>query len=71
MAQVTVNSAYAFENFSFPLTWARSIAERFARHRRYRQTLDELSSLSNHDLADLGLHRSALRRVAWQAAYDA
>ena len=71
MAHVTVNSAYAFENFSFPLTWARSIAGRYLRHRQYRKTLSELAALSNRDLADLGLHRSALRRVAWQAVYDA
>ncbi len=43
---------------------------RFARHRMYRQTVNELSGLSNRELADLGLHRSMIRRVAMQAADD-
>jgi uncharacterized protein YjiS (DUF1127 family) len=34
----------------------------------YRQTLEELSQLSERDLADLGLHRSQIRTVAQQAA---
>lgn len=43
---------------------------RFARHRVYRRTVSELSALSNRELADLGLHRSMIRRVAMQAAQD-
>jgi uncharacterized protein YjiS (DUF1127 family) len=34
----------------------------------YRQTIDELSALSDRELADLGLHRSQIRTVAQQAA---
>ncbi|ETX13061.1 hypothetical protein OCH239_13695 [Roseivivax halodurans JCM 10272] len=40
------------------------------RRRVYKQTLNELSALSNRELADLGLHRSQLRGIAWQAAYE-
>ncbi len=43
--------------------------DRLARRRVYRTTLNELSALSNRELADLGLTRSMLRGVAWQAAY--
>lgn len=44
---------------------------RFVVQRRtYRRTLSELQSLSTKDLADLGLNRSMLRRIAWQAAYE-
>ena len=43
---------------------------RFVRYRMYRQTVNELSALSNRELADLGLHRSMIRRVAMQAAED-
>ena len=43
-------------------------ANRYKQHRVYRQTLEELSDLSNRELADLGLHRSDLRRVAMDAA---
>ncbi|MDF1715953.1 MAG: DUF1127 domain-containing protein [Sulfitobacter sp.] len=41
---------------------------RVAKYRLYRSTYAELSALSNRELADLGLHRSELRRVALEAA---
>jgi len=37
----------------------------------YRRTVRELSDLSNRDLADLGLHRSEIRRVAHDSVYGA
>ncbi|ANT60959.1 MULTISPECIES: DUF1127 domain-containing protein [Roseobacteraceae] len=42
-----------------------------ARRRLYKQTFSELASLSNRELSDLGLHRSMIRRIAYQAAYEA
>lgn len=47
--------------------WKAAIARRFA----FRKTLRELDALTNRELADLGLQRSELRRVAYQAAYEA
>ena len=47
-----------------------TLAERRARNRVYRTTLDELRSLSNRELADLGLHRTELKRIAWESAKD-
>lgn len=44
-------------------------AERRAMRRIYRTTLGELMALSNRELADLGLHRSELKRIAWESAY--
>lgn len=41
------------------------------RGRIYRRTLFELQSLTDRDLADLGLSRSMLRGVAKAAAEDA
>jgi len=38
------------------------------RRRAYRSTFNELSRLSNHELADLGLNRSMIRSVALEAA---
>ncbi|EPX86569.1 putative small protein [Rubellimicrobium thermophilum DSM 16684] len=49
----------------------QGLSERVARHRLYRQTLNELSALSDRDLADLGLHRSQIADVAAEAAYGA
>ena len=43
---------------------------RAARRRIYKETFRELSSLSNRELSDLGLGRSEIRRVAYQAAYE-
>ena len=42
---------------------------RRARRRVYRTTFHELSALSNRELADLGLSRTEIRRVAYQAAH--
>ena len=43
-------------------------ATRYKQHRLYRATFDELSALSNRELADLGLNRSDLRRVSLEAS---
>lgn len=48
-----------------------ALGERFARRAVYRRTLNEMSMLSDRDLADLGVHRSQLRSIAWKAAQDA
>lgn len=53
----TVTSAFA------------AISARHAKRRVYKTTLSELGELSNRDLADLGIARSEVRRIAWQAAY--
>ncbi|GHC31607.1 MULTISPECIES: DUF1127 domain-containing protein [Gemmobacter] len=40
-----------------------------ARRAIYRQTLRELNALSGRELADLGIHRSMITRLAQEAAY--
>lgn len=35
----------------------------------YLSTLRELNSLSDRDLADLGIHRASLGEIAYEAAY--
>lgn len=45
------------------------LKHRIAAYRVYRKTLRELQQLSTRELADLGLSRSELRRVAYHAAY--
>ena len=42
---------------------------RFLREwRRYNQSLNELSRLGDRELADIGISRSDIPRVAWGAA---
>ena len=53
-----------------PLAFVEVLMNRLSRYRMYRRTLNELSALSDRELADLGLSRSGLRRMAYQAAYD-
>lgn len=45
------------------------LATRYAKYSLYRNTLAELQSLSNRELADLGLARSNLKSIAYEAAY--
>ena len=47
----------------------KAVKEDLNRRRVYKQTLAELNALSSRELADLGLHRSMLTRVALEAAY--
>jgi uncharacterized protein YjiS (DUF1127 family) len=55
---------------ALPLAWLDELGAKFARFRLYRQTVNKLSELSNRELADLGLNRSLIKRVAYQAAYE-
>ncbi|GHH01271.1 DUF1127 domain-containing protein [Pseudodonghicola xiamenensis] len=50
--------------------WIDDARVRFERHRVYRRTMSEMGALNNQELADLGLHRSELRRVAYQASRE-
>jgi len=45
------------------------LVEAAAQRKIYRATVAELSELSNRELADLGLHRSMIKRIALEAAY--
>jgi len=47
------------------------LSQRAAQAAVYRQTIRELQSLSTRDLADLGIHRSEIKRIATEAAYGA
>ena len=69
MANTTHFAAHRGSLFAPLAGWFHSLREQFARRRNYRRTLNELSTLNAHQLADLGLHRSSLRQTAHQAAY--
>jgi len=48
--------------------WAQS-REAAAKRSVYRKTVSELNALSSRELMDLGIHRSAIRSLAYDAAY--
>lgn len=48
-----------------------ALADRNAKNKIYRQTVSELSNLTNRELDDLGIHRSMIRAIATEAAYGA
>ena len=46
-----------------------TLREQMATRAIYRATVAELNTLSARDLADLGIHRSSIRSIAYEAAY--
>jgi uncharacterized protein YjiS (DUF1127 family) len=46
---------------------AYSLAQRWVKFRSYRETLTELRSLDDRELADLGIGRSDITRLAREA----
>ncbi len=70
MAAVNHISAHKGSLVETGLAFLDTLKVKFARYRLYRETLNELSALSNRELADLGLSRSMIRRLAYQAAYE-
>ena len=66
----TAANATLIERLMFTVSTAfAAAAERQAKRRVYKTTMNELGALSNSDLADLGISRSEVRRIAWEAAY--
>ncbi len=47
----------------------KSMARRFHAWKRYGKAMQELSHLSDRDLADIGISRSEIARIAWEHAH--
>jgi uncharacterized protein YjiS (DUF1127 family) len=47
-----------------------SIARFFDAWKRYGAAVEELSQLSNRELADIGITRSDITRLAWEHAHS-
>ena len=60
---------HAETGFSGIASFFSGLKEAIARRKVYRQTLEELNALTARELDDLGLHRSMITRVAFEAAY--
>ncbi|WP_376876549.1 DUF1127 domain-containing protein [Albirhodobacter sp. R86504] len=48
-----------------------NIADKRARFFEYRRVLAELNTMSDRELADVGISRHSVRDLAWEAAYKA
>jgi len=67
MANITVNAPAYVESQGFFARLLKAVED----YRLYRRTLAELESLSNRELADLGLSRFAIKQVAYDSVYGA
>jgi uncharacterized protein YjiS (DUF1127 family) len=51
-------------------TMITALARFIQEWKRYNQSLSELSRLGDRELADIGISRSDIPRVAWNAAHE-
>ncbi|WP_108814673.1 DUF1127 domain-containing protein [Loktanella sp. Alg231-35] len=71
---MTYNTDTGFVGFSLGQRFAAfraDMAENAAKRKIYRTTVAELECLSNRDLDDMGISRSAIKAIAFDAAYGA
>ncbi|WP_198431750.1 MULTISPECIES: DUF1127 domain-containing protein [Paracoccaceae] len=69
MAYVNSSRAASYGIADRAAAIVKSIRVGLERRRVFKQTVRELQALSNRELADLGIHRSMITRVANEAAY--
>lgn len=69
---MTFNTDTGFAGFSLGQRIAAlraDMAQNAAKRKVYRATLSELETLTDRDLNDLGIARSAIKAIAHEAAY--
>jgi len=54
-----------------PVVLFEAMWDRVSKYWQFRKCLGEMSALSNSQLADLGLNRTMLKGIAYQATYGA
>jgi len=64
-----MNMAYANTAQTTAPSLTARLIDAMAARKVYRTTLTELQQLDNRDLADLGISRSMIRAIAYEAAY--
>ena len=69
MAFVTTTRRFEAGIFDRIASAANSAASSLNNYRVYRKTVSELNMLGAKDLADIGLNRSMIKSVAYEAAY--
>ncbi|MFU8897631.1 uncharacterized protein YjiS (DUF1127 family) [Roseinatronobacter thiooxidans] len=68
MAHIAENLSGSIGNNTIGTLLAR-LSKRFGQRRVYNKTHAELSQLSTRELDDLGISRSMISRLAYEAAY--
>lgn len=48
----------------------KTFFKRYRQYKLYRNTVEELSGLSDRELKDLGIHRCMIHAIALEAYYD-
>ena len=71
MAHAAQMTGFEIRNAKAEVSFFATLMTRFQQYRLYRQTVNELRSLSGRELADLGLSRSVIRATAYEAVYGA
>lgn len=66
LPHTTTAAHSASESFK---AWLLQLQERAGNYWHYRKTIAELSSLSDRELADMGMGRSFIKRTALEAVY--
>ena len=66
---ITTNDDFISRILGSAVNLLNATIMRHEKRRTYHKTLRELTVLSSRELADLGLHRTEVKRIAWEAAY--
>lgn len=64
MADTSVNRTTGFGFAAFGATALANVKQAFARHAAYKRTFDELTHLSDRELADIGIARAMIHDIA-------
>tara|TARA_B110000503_G_scaffold123916_1_gene189946 strand:+ start:141 stop:368 length:228 start_codon:yes stop_codon:yes gene_type:complete len=64
-----VLAAASFFDFSFVTNLAKNVYKAIERNRKTRQTYNELNSLSNRELQDIGITRGDIYKIAMDCNY--
>ncbi len=71
MAAIDTGAVARFSIFARLATYVAELDAAFARYKIFHQTFDELNSLSDRELNDIGLGRGDLKDIASKTAYGA
>jgi len=66
LTETFISGASLKERFA---AFRAQLADKAAKRKVFRTTLSELGGLSSRDLADLGISRSMIKGIAYEAAY--